>query len=126
VLKVVDQHRVDRGVGLEQLVVRFRYAQAGQVAGEGQAAGDQPSGLAIVFVAAKGGVGSTTLAVNSALALAEATRSAVALVDLDFQHGQVATLLDVAAPATTADLARDQQSLEDVFLQLTAGTEAGR
>lgn len=71
------------------------------------------TGQAYVFVAAKGGVGSSTLAVNTALALTEATRSPVGLVDLDFQHGQVATLLDVAAPATTADLARDPQSLED-------------
>jgi pilus assembly protein CpaE len=85
-------------------------AAADAVGGTSQLA----TGQVIVFVAAKGGVGSTTLAVNSALALAEATRTPLALVDLDFQHGQVATLLDVAAPATTADLARDEQSLDDL------------
>jgi len=70
-----------------------------------------------VFAAAKGGVGSTTLAVNCAVALAEMTRGGVALADLDLHHGQVATYLDVQSPMSTVELANedlggvDRQSL---------------
>jgi pilus assembly protein CpaE len=70
-------------------------------------------GQVIVFAAAKGGAGSTTLAVNTALALAEEAGSSVAIADLDFHHGQVATYLDVEAPTTTADMARDDQLRDD-------------
>ncbi|HUG48299.1 MAG TPA: AAA family ATPase [Candidatus Limnocylindria bacterium] len=75
--------------------------------------GGQPQGQVFVFAAAKGGVGSTTLAVNTALALAEGVKSGVALADLDFQRGQVATYLDVQPRSTTVDLARDEQALAD-------------
>jgi pilus assembly protein CpaE len=59
-----------------------------------------------VFAAAKGGVGSTTLAVNCAVALAEMTHG-LALVDLDLHHGQVATYLDVQSPMSTVELANE-------------------
>ncbi len=80
-----------------------------------------------VFAAAKGGVGTTTLAVNTALALAGASRAPVAIADLDFQRGQVATLLDVQGATTTADLARDEQALEDgnALRQAGAGHPGG-
>ena len=82
----------------------------------GDTGGGRREGRVFVFVAAKGGVGSTALAVNTALALAETAKSGVALADLDFHHGQVATFLDIPATSTTADLARDDQALADVSL----------
>jgi pilus assembly protein CpaE len=78
-------------------------------------------GQVFVFAAAKGGVGSTTLAVNTCLALMESVKRGVALADLDFHHGQVATFLDVQAPTTTADLARDEVALADVQLLWQSG-----
>ena len=94
-----------------------------QEAGTGGDEGDggRREGRVFVFAAAKGGVGSTTLAVNTALALAETAKSGVALADLDFHHGQVATFLDVQATSTTADLARDEQALADVSLLWQSG-----
>jgi len=64
-------------------------------------------GRVIVFGAAKGGAGTTTLAVNAALLLARAGGS-VAIADLDLHHGQVATHLNVAGRHSTAHLARDE------------------
>ena len=59
------------------------------------------------FLAAHGGVGTTTLAVNTAIRLANRGASTVALLDLDPWWGQVATHLDLAPRATISELARD-------------------
>jgi pilus assembly protein CpaE len=76
--------------------------------GPGTGAGMPPGGQGkvICFGAAKGGVGTTLLAVNTAVTLAGRGQS-VAIVDLDFHHGQVTAHLDLRATRTTADLARD-------------------
>jgi len=78
-------------------------------------------GQVFVFVAVKGGVGSTTLAVNTALAFAETIKSGVALADFDFHRGQVSTYLDVQSPSMTVDLARDELVLEDPQLLWQSG-----
>jgi pilus assembly protein CpaE len=78
-------------------------------AGDGGAGMPRPAGgmgRVICFGAAKGGVGTTLLAVNTAVALAQRGLS-VAIADLDFHHGQVAAHLDLRATRSTAHLARD-------------------
>lgn len=65
-------------------------------------------GRVIAFAAAKGGSGTTTLAVNTAILLAEMTAGTVALADLDMQHGQISTHLDIYARTSTAELAREE------------------
>ncbi len=67
----------------------------------------RPGAHLIGFFAAHGGVGTTTLAVNTAVRLADRGASTVALLDLDPWWGQVATHLDLAPRATIVDLARD-------------------
>jgi pilus assembly protein CpaE len=64
-------------------------------------------GRVIAFAAAKGGAGTTTLAVNTALMLAEMAPGNVAIADLDMFHGQVATHLDIYGGGSTATLARE-------------------
>jgi Flp pilus assembly CpaE family ATPase len=64
-------------------------------------------GRVIAFGAAKGGAGTTTLAVNTALLLAEMAPGNVAIADLDMFHGQVSTLLDIYGRGSTATLARE-------------------
>ena len=72
------------------------------------APGTRPSGPQLMgFFAAHGGVGTTTLAVNTAVRLANRGAASVALLDLDPWWGQVATHLDLAPRATVTDLARD-------------------
>lgn len=67
-------------------------------------------GRVIAFAAAKGGSGTTTLAVNTAILLAEMAPGNVAIADMDMLHGQVATHLDIYARTSTAELAREQYS----------------
>lgn len=64
-------------------------------------------GRVIVFASAKGGSGTTTLAVNTALLLAEMAPGNVAIADLDMFHGQVSTHLDIYGRGSTATLARE-------------------
>ena len=78
------------------------------------------AGHLVSFFSPKGGVGTTTLAVNTAVLLAGGDRSAssfptqrVLLVDLDLQFGQVATHLNLSPRFDIAGLASDEQALED-------------
>jgi len=78
-----------------------------------------PSGEVTTFFSPKGGVGTTTLAVNTAVLLAggmssnEAPGSRVLLVDLDLQFGQVATHLNISPRFDLAALATDDQAVAD-------------
>ncbi|HSK93254.1 MAG TPA: hypothetical protein VLA76_04265 [Candidatus Angelobacter sp.] len=93
-------------------------------------------GEMIAFFSPKGGVGTTTLAVNAALLLAgggddaaatggpagsqakdgAAAGARVLLVDLDLQFGQVATHLNLSPRYDLAGLASDDQALNDAEL----------
>jgi Flp pilus assembly CpaE family ATPase len=79
-------------------------------------------GRVIAFASAKGGSGATTLAVNTALVLAEMAPGSVAIADLDMFHGQVSTHLDIYARSSTAALAREDHT--DLNAELFQ--EAGR
>jgi pilus assembly protein CpaE len=67
-------------------------------------------GRIICFASAKGGSGTTTLAVNTALILAEMAPGNVAIADFDMYHGQVSTHLDIYARSSTAALAREDHA----------------
>lgn len=67
----------------------------------------------IAVFSPKGGVGTTTIAVNLAVALAQRTPDKVAILDLDLQFGQVATHLNIPLRQTIADVVRDDVALRD-------------
>ena len=64
-------------------------------------------GRVIVFAAAKGGTGTTTLAVNTALVLAEMAPGNVCIADMDMYRGQVSTHLDIYGRGSTSTLAQE-------------------
>jgi pilus assembly protein CpaE len=72
-------------------------------------------GRIVVVASPKGGVGKTTVAVNIAVALAEAEPSQVALVDLDLQFGDVATQVGIAPRHSTVD-AMSKAAARDEFV----------
>jgi pilus assembly protein CpaE len=99
---------------VEALLVRLR--RRGEMPGA-VGAGMGPAGRRlIVFFSPKGGVGTTTLAVNTAIAMAESRPGRVALVDLDLQWGQASTHLDLRPKATIAELTRDAQAMDEPSL----------
>jgi pilus assembly protein CpaE len=101
---------------VEALLIR-----AGRISPEA-ARNSMPSGEIVTFFSPKGGVGTTTLAVNSAILLAGGARDAdapgarVLLVDLDLQFGQVATHLNLTPRFDLGGLAGDEPALADVEL----------
>lgn len=71
-------------------------------------------GRVLVFAHGKGGIGATTLAVNSAVALAETKLYRVALLDLNLEFGNAHVHLDLKPERTLADLAHlDPAQVDD-------------
>ncbi len=69
------------------------------------------------FLDAKGGSGSTTLAVNVAHVLAEQHKSEVLLIDFDLQFGDVAISLDLHPRSTVSDALRQPDRVDTVLLK---------
>ncbi len=84
---------------VEVLIRRFRTTKGEAVAKRG--------GNVILFLHGKGGVGCTTLAVNSAVALAATTIYRVTLLDLNLEFGNAPMLMDLQPARTLADLAEE-------------------
>ena len=71
----------------------------------------------------KGGVGTSTIATNIAMAAAQLRPDRVVIVDLDLQFGQVATHLNIIPRQTLADVIRDEAALREPELLRTYATK---
>jgi pilus assembly protein CpaE len=90
-----------------------------RVAERGRSAPEKPAavGKTIVFMHFSGGAGATTLAVNSAAALARSgTGGDACLVDLDVQFGNAANLLDLSSASPVQDFVDDPTRLDEQML----------
>ena len=87
--------------------VRAKLANAGRLA----------QGRIYSFISAKGGVGSTVLAVNTAAALSIDKKTAVALVDMSFQSGDASVLLDIVPQNTIMDICSNMHRLDVSLLR---------
>jgi pilus assembly protein CpaE len=87
--------------------VRSNLANAGRLA----------QGRIYSFISAKGGVGSTVLAVNTAAALAVDKKTAVALLDMSFQSGDASVLLDIVPQDTIMDICENMHRLDVSLLR---------
>lgn len=87
--------------------VRGKLANAGRLA----------RGSIYSFISAKGGVGATVVAVNTAAALALNNNSSAALLDMSFQSGDASVLLDLVPQNTIIDLCRNFHRLDFSFLR---------
>jgi pilus assembly protein CpaE len=75
-------------------------------------------GRLINVMGSKGGIGTTTIAVNLAISLQEANpSSSVVLVDLNPQFGDAALFLNIEPLHTFGDIARNITRLDDAFLR---------
>jgi pilus assembly protein CpaE len=87
--------------------IRLKLANAGKIA----------RGTIFSFLSAKGGLGSTVVAVNTAVALAENRKQAVALCDMSFQSGDASVLLDVVPQTTVFDICQNFHRLDVSLLR---------
>ena len=77
------------------------------------------SGEIITVYGARGGLGTTTTAVNLAVQLAAMTSTSVALADLDLQRGDVATFLNLSHIESIASIASSSGDVDEIFLHGT-------
>lgn len=78
----------------------------------------QPGEVFTVY-GARGGIGTTTLAVNLAVQIGALARSQVALVDLDLQRGDVAAFLNLTPLQSIATIAEARSEVDEIFLHGT-------
>jgi len=74
-------------------------------------------GSLVTFVGARGGVGTTTLAVNTAWYLAHRQNRRVALVDLDLQNGDCALALDIKPTSGLREALANPLRIDNTLLE---------
>src|SRR5580658_3804908 len=98
-------------VDLGQLVERFRRQGP---------SGPAHWGKVVAFISNKGGVGKSTLAVNTALGLALRRPDRVLLIDTSLQMGVCAAMLDLSPTLSLTDAARERDRLDDLLIRQLA------
>jgi pilus assembly protein CpaE len=109
-------------VGLEDMLAALRRAlgeYGGTEASQGSMSRQSGASSVIAVLGSRGGVGTTTIAVNLAATLAADPTNAVALIDLDLTLGDADIALEVNGleNISIADLARNIERLDMNFLR---------
>lgn len=105
----------------EALALRLRRSRdLGPVRTDDLAIRDRSERRTITVFSPKGGAGTTTIAVNLATSLAAQVPGSTAILDLDFQFGQVATHLNLTPRLSLAELVRDDVTMRDPGLLTSA------
>ena len=78
-------------------------------------------GQVVAFLGGKGGVGTTTLAVNVATAFARGAGSSTLLIDLHVSSGDAALFVGAEPRFSVADALENIQRLDDTFLRTLVG-----
>ncbi len=99
-----------------ELEVRIKSLLARRGAAPAPAAAQEKLATIVAVFGCKGGVGTTTLAVNLALALRQITGEAVALIDADLSFGDVGLHLNVPPVHTINDLVQYVEELDTAML----------
>ena len=80
---------------------------------------DHEPGRILAFYGAKGGVGTTTVAINTAIALRRVTKGTVCLVDANFQWGDMRVFMDFNLDkASSSDVAQSGVDPEELLHSL--------
>jgi pilus assembly protein CpaE len=83
-------------------------------------------GKMVAFVGARGGVGTTTLAINLAWYLADRQKRRVLLLDLDLQNGDCALALNVSPTPGLSDALANPLRIDSVFLDRAMAAHSER
>ena len=78
------------------------------------------AGAVVSFISNKGGVGKSTLAINTACGLALRHTGDVLLIDASLQMGVAASTLDLRPEATLTDAVRERDRLDETMLRQLA------
>lgn len=94
---------------LQQAVVSAAHSSAGEEKKTGQAD-------LVVIIGARGGVGASTIAVNTAWILSEDMKHNVALVDLDVHYGTAALALDIEPSPGLREALKNPSRIDSLFV----------
>jgi len=111
-------------VAKEAIEDALERALRSQEQGQEAKPGEAKLGRFIVFVGAKGGIGSSTLATNSAWLLANEHKAKTVLVDFDLQFGTMALNLDIEPGHGLSEVLANADRIDGLFLT-SAMTAAG-
>jgi pilus assembly protein CpaE len=105
-------------LALEELLTALQRIRSQRVsAPELNGFGSSSSSLVLAVAGSRGGIGSTTLAVNLGCILAQDPHNNVVLIDLDLALGDTDVALDVMPSYTLADVAMNIDRLDMTFLR---------
>ena len=79
--------------------------------------GVTPKGRVVGIIGARGGVGVTTIAINTAFIMAEKLSRRTALVDMDIYAGNIALALDIEPTRGLREALDDPERVDETFLQ---------
>jgi len=77
---------------------------------------EKKKGKIIHFISSKGGVGTTTIAVNLAASLSESNGSSVALIDMSLPFGQIPIFLNTESSFNWGEVLRNISRVDETFL----------
>ena len=77
---------------------------------------EKKRGKIIHFIGSKGGVGTTTIAVNLAASLSESNGSSVALIDMSLPFGQIPIFLNTESSSNWGEVLRNISRVDETFL----------
>lgn len=77
---------------------------------------EKKRGKIIHFISSKGGVGTTTIAVNLAASLSESNGSSVALIDMSLPFGQIPIFLNTESSFNWGEVVRNISRVDETFL----------
>lgn len=101
---------------IEEALDRLRPRRSRYGTGEGGEGSPSRNGKIITIFSAKGGVGTTALAVNLAVEIRRLSRGETALVDLDLELGETALLLGVDPRFSVVDLLKNFHRIDSDLL----------
>jgi pilus assembly protein CpaE len=110
------------GVGASDYLVKpidVQHLHAALTEGAGTKSGQAPAKLGRIaaVIGARGGIGSTTIAVNTAYILSHERKQKTALVDLDLHFGTAALALDVEPGRGLRDALEKPGRIDSLFLE---------
>ena len=98
------------------LIVRSLEQQLNESDDESLGSGFTVQGKLVAFVGAKGGVGVSTFAANSAWILGNEHSKRIGLVDLDLQFGTIAQIFDIPTSGGFSEALESADRIDDVFV----------
>jgi len=99
------------------LVPELLRRACGPLFGRERASDDRHLGALVTILGVRGGVGTTTIAVNTSWHLAEALRRHVVLLDLDLQGGDAALHLDAKPSHALSEALKNPDRLDNLFVE---------